>query len=241
MVSSSCAGFTLYGETLDTFGCAYSALGTSGAVADINSDGTQRTHSFPAPWRMIQCSSSGECSSLLFTQIWLSEWTVEKTTTDEMFRHNFVNHKVIEVTVDSTFSIRLVISFQIFALVVAAYLTSMRGWYKMKSSFISPWARVMNATTSCTIAKVVRSSYNFVLVAQMAFGVIQWRKQLTIDLLVGGDTNQAVLRAFGCGTLVVVLSINIVFARAGDLKMQEMEPAFAHVVGSSYVYYPVLH
>lgn len=230
LVPSSCAGFTLYGGMRDTFGCAYSALGTSGAVADINSDGTRRNYSFPAPWRMIQCTLSGECSSLLFTQIWLSEWTVEKTSTDEMLRHNFINHKVIEVTVDNTFSIRLVISLQILALVVTAYLTSVRGWYKMKSSFISPWAKVMNATTSCTIAKVVRSSYNFVLVAQMALGILQWKKQLTIDLLVGVDTNQVVLRAFGCGTLVVVLAINVVFARAGDLKMQEMEPTFAHVV-----------
>eukprot|EP00644_Phytophthora_capsici_P003706 jgi/Phyca11/129207/e_gw1.82.35.1 len=196
LVPSSCAGFTLYGGMRDTFGCAYSALGTS----------------------------------LLFTQIWLSEWTVEKTSTDEILRHNFINHKVIEVTVDNTFSIRLVISLQILALVVTAYLTSVRGWYKMKSSFISPWAKVMNATTSCTIAKVVRSSYNFVLVAQMALGILQWKKQLTIDLLVGADANQAVLRAFGCGTLVVVLAINVVFARAGDLKMQEMEPTFAHVV-----------
>ncbi|KAK1932421.1 hypothetical protein P3T76_012005 [Phytophthora citrophthora] len=229
MVSSSCIGFTLYGGTRDTFGCAYSALGTSGAVVDVNSDGRQRTYSFPAPWRMIQCTLSGECSSLLFTQIWLSEWTVEKTTADEMLRHNFVNHTMIEVTVDSTFSIRLVISLQILALVVTAYLTSVRGWYKMKSSFISPWAKVMNATTSFTIPKVVRSSYNVVLVAQMALGILQWRKQLTIDLLVGADINQAVLRAFGCGTLVVVLAINFVFARAGDLKMQEMEPSFAQV------------
>ncbi|KAG7389963.1 hypothetical protein PHYPSEUDO_009221 [Phytophthora pseudosyringae] len=231
LVPETCAEFTLFGGKRDTFGCAYAALGTSGAVADLNSNGAQRTHSFPAPWRMIQCSLSGECSSLLFTQLWLSEWTVETTTAGEVLRHNFVNHKVNEVTVDSTFSIRLVISLQILALVVTAYLTSVRGWYKMKCAFGSPWARVMNATTSCTIAKVVRSSYNFILVAQMVLSMIQWRKQLTIDLLVGADTNQAVLRAFGCGTLVVVLAINIVFARAGDLKMQEMEPSFAHVVG----------
>ncbi|ETL29545.1 hypothetical protein L916_17305 [Phytophthora nicotianae] len=231
IVPETCDEFNLYGGKRDQFGCAYSALGTSGAVANLNSDGVQRTYSFPAPWRMIQCSLSGECSSLLFTQMWLSEWTVEKTSLGEVVRHNFVNHKVNEVTVDSTFSIRLVISLQILALVVTAYLTSMRGWHELKCAFVSPWARVMNATTSCTIAKVVRSSYNFILVAQMVLGMIQWRKQLTIDLLVGADTNEAVLRAFGCGTLVVVLAINIVFARAGDLKMQEMEPSFAHVVG----------
>ncbi|KAG3065622.1 hypothetical protein PC121_g11279 [Phytophthora cactorum] len=231
IVPETCAEFTLYGGKRDQLGCAYSALGTSGAVANLNSDGAQRTYSFPAPWRMIQCSLSGECSSLLFTQMWLSEWTMEKTPIGEVLRQNFVNHKVNEVTVDSTFSIRLVISLQILALVVTAYLTSMHGWYKINCAFVSPWARVMNATTSCTIAKVVRSSYNFILVAQMVLGMIQWRKQLTIDLLVGADTNEAVLRAFGCGTLVVVLAINIVFARAGDLKMQEMEPSFAHVVG----------
>lgn len=134
---------------------------------------------------------------------------------------------------DSTFSIRRLINLQILALVVTAYVTSARGWFKLKCTFISPWAKVMNATPSCTIAKVVRSSYNFILVAQMVLSMMQWRKQLTIDLLVGADTNQAVLRAFGCGTLVVVLAINIVFARAGDLKMQEMEPTFAHVMGSS--------
>ncbi|OWZ01092.1 hypothetical protein PHMEG_00027593, partial [Phytophthora megakarya] len=231
LVPSTCAEFTLFGGKRDTLGCAYSALGTSGAVADLNADGTRRTYSFPAPWRMIQCSLSGECSSLLFTQIWLSEWTVEKTSSGEVLRHNFVNQKVNEVTVDSTFSIRLVISLQILALVVTAYLTSVRGWYKIRCAFVSPWSRAMNATTSCTIAKVVRSSYNFILVAQMVLSMIQWRKQLTIDLLVGADTHQAVLRAFGCGTLVIVLAINIVFARAGDLKMQEMEPTFAHVVG----------
>ncbi|CEG47197.1 uncharacterized protein PHALS_03846 [Plasmopara halstedii] len=231
IVRESCADLTLFGGKRDKLGCAYSALGTSGGVADLNSNGADRTYSFPAPWRMIQCSLSGECSSLLFTQIWLSEWTVESTTTGEVLRHNFINHKVNEVTVDSTFSIRLLISLQVLALVVTAYLTSMRGWYKIRCAFVSPWARTMNATTSCTIAKVVRSSYNFILVAQMVLGMVQWRKQLTIDLLVGGDTNEAVLRAFGCGTLVVVLAINIVFARAGDLKMQEMEPSFAHVVG----------
>ncbi|KAF4031848.1 hypothetical protein GN244_ATG16251 [Phytophthora infestans] len=231
VVPETCDEFNLYGGERDQFGCAYSALGTSGAVANLNTDGAQRTYSFPAPWRMIQCSLSGECSSLLFTQMWLSEWTVEKAATGEVLRQNFVNHKVNEVTVDSTYSIRLVISLQILALVVTAFLTSMRGWYNMKCAFVSPWSRVMNATTSCTIAKVVRSSYNFILVAQMVLGMIQWRKQLTIDLLVGADTNEAVLRAFGCGTLVVVLAINIVFARAGDLKMQEMEPSFAHVVG----------
>ncbi|KAF4031488.1 hypothetical protein GN244_ATG16656 [Phytophthora infestans] len=231
VVPETCDEFSLYGGERDQFGCAYSALGTSGAVANLNTDGAQRTYSFPAPWRMIQCSLSGECSSLLFTQMWLSEWTVEKAATGEVLRQNFVNHKVNEVTVDSTYSIRLVISLQILALVVTAFLTSMRGWYNMKCAFVSPWSRVMNATTSCTIAKVVRSSYNFILVAQMVLGMIQWRKQLTIDLLVGADTNEAVLRAFGCGTLVVVLAINIVFARAGDLKMQEMEPSFAHVVG----------
>ncbi|KAG6943470.1 hypothetical protein JG688_00017582 [Phytophthora aleatoria] len=231
IVPETCAEFTLYGGKRDQLGCAYSALGTSGAVANLNSDGAHCTYSFPAPWRMIQCSLSGECSSLLFTQMWLSEWTMEKTPIGEVLRQNFVNHKVNEVTVDSTFSIRLVISLQILALVVTAYLTSMHGWYKINCAFVSPWARVMNATTSCTIAKVVRSSYNFILVAQMVLGMIQWRKQLTIDLLVGADTNEAVLRAFGCGTLVVVLAINIVFARAGDLKMQEMEPSFAHVVG----------
>ncbi|KAH7479944.1 hypothetical protein PRNP1_008261 [Phytophthora ramorum] len=231
LVPQTCAEFKLFGGTRDAFGCAYSALGTSGAVADLNSDGEQRTYSFPAPWRMIQCSMSGECSSLLFTQLWLSEWTVEEITTGVVLRHNFVNHKVNEVTVDSTFSIRLLISLQILGLVVTAYLTSVRGWHKCQCTFISPWAMVINATTSCTIAKVVRSSYNFILVAQMVLSMMQWRKQLTIDLLVGADTNQAVLRAFGCGTLVVVLAINIVFARAGDLKMQEMEPTFAHVVG----------
>ncbi|EEY53493.1 uncharacterized protein PITG_07151 [Phytophthora infestans T30-4] len=169
-------------------------------------------------------------STVANDSMWLSEWTVEKAATGEVLRQNFVNHKVNEVTVDSTYSIRLVISLQILALVVTAFLTSMRGWYNMKCAFVSPWSRVMNATTSCTIAKVVRSSYNFILVAQMVLGMIQWRKQLTIDLLVGADTNEAVLRAFGCGTLVVVLAINIVFARAGDLKMQEMEPSFAHVL-----------
>ncbi|GMF36617.1 unnamed protein product [Phytophthora lilii] len=231
LVPETCAEFTRYGVKRDTFGCAYSALGTSGAVADLNKDGTQRTYSFPAPWRMIQCSMSGECSSLLFSQIWLSEWTSEETSDGVVLRHNFVNHKVNEVTVDSTFSIRLVISLQILALVVTAYLTSVRGWYKIRCSHVSPWATALNATTSCTIAKVVRSSYNFILVAQMVLAIMQWRKQLTIDLLVGADTNQALLRAFGCGTLVVVLAINIVFARAGDLKMQEMEPSFAHVLG----------
>eukprot|EP00644_Phytophthora_capsici_P003643 jgi/Phyca11/510648/fgenesh2_kg.PHYCAscaffold_64_\ len=174
---------------------------------------------------------SGECSSLLFTQLWLSEWTTEDTASGQVLRHNFVNHKVNEVTVDTTFSIRLLISLQILSLVVTAYLTSVRGWYRIQCAYGSPWTKVVNATTSCTIAKVVRSSYNFILAAQMVLGILQWRKQLTIDLLVGADTNQAVLRAFGCGTLVVVLAINIVFARAGDLKMQEMEPSFAHVVG----------
>ncbi|KAL3657110.1 hypothetical protein V7S43_018022 [Phytophthora oleae] len=231
LVPATCAKFSLFGGMRDTFGCAYSAIGTSGAVANLNSDGAQRTYSFPAPWRMIQCSMSGECSSLLFTQLWLSEWTTEETMSGEVLRHNFVNHKVNEVTVDATFSIRLLISLQILALAVTAYLTSVRGWHRIRCTFMSPWTRVMNATTSCTIAKVVRSSYNFILAAQMILGILQWRKQLTIDLLVGADTNQAVLRAFGCGTLVVVLAINIVFARAGDLKMQEMEPSFAHVVG----------
>jgi hypothetical protein len=231
LVPQTCGEFTLFGGERDTFGCAYSALGTSGAVANLDSDGPQRAYSFPAPWRMIQCSMSGECSSLLFTQLWLSEWTVQETAAGVVLRHNFVNHKVNEVTVDGTFSIRLLISLQILALVVTAYLTSVRGWYKIHCALVSPWAKGMNATTSCTIAKVVRSSYNFILVAQMVLAMIQWRRQLTIDLLVGADTNQAVLRAFGCGTLVVVLAINIVFARAGDLKMQEMEPSFAHVVG----------
>ncbi|KAI9998986.1 hypothetical protein PInf_003651 [Phytophthora infestans] len=41
--------------------------------------------------------------------MWLSEWTVEKAATGEVLRQNFVNHKVNEVTVDSTYSIRLVI------------------------------------------------------------------------------------------------------------------------------------
>ncbi|KAF4315403.1 hypothetical protein JM18_009321 [Phytophthora kernoviae] len=231
LVSQTCAKFTLFGGERDKFGCAYSALGTSGAVADLNSDGSQRTYSFPAPWRMIQCTMSGECSSLLFTQLWLSEWSVQDTATSVVLRHNFVNHKVNEVTVDGTFSIRVLINMQILTMVVTAYLTSVRGWYKIRCAFISPWARVLNATTSCAIAKVVRSSYNFILVAQMVLGIMQWRKQLTIDLLVGAGTDQAVLRAFGCGTLVVVLAINIMFARAGDLKMQEMEPSFAHVVG----------
>ncbi|KAG6964323.1 hypothetical protein JG687_00006034 [Phytophthora cactorum] len=125
IVPETCAEFTLYGGKRDQLGCAYSALGTSGAVANLNSDGAQRTYSFPAPWRMIQCSLSGECSSLLFTQMWLSEWTMEKTPIGEVLRQNFVNHKVNEVTVDSTFSIRLVISLQILALVVTAYLTMM--------------------------------------------------------------------------------------------------------------------
>jgi hypothetical protein len=231
LVPQTCGEFMLFDGERDTFGCAYSALGTSGAVANLDSDGPQRAYSFPAPWRMIQCSMSGECSSLLFTQLWLSEWTVQETAAGVVLRHNFVNHKVNEVTVDGTFSIRLLISLQILALVVTAYLTSVRGWYKIHCALVSPWAKGMNATTSCTIAKVVRSSYNFILVAQMVLAMIQWRRQLTIDLLVGADTNQAVLRAFGCGTLVVVLAINIVFARAGDLKMQEMEPSFAHVVG----------
>uniref|UniRef100_K3WK46 Uncharacterized protein n=1 Tax=Globisporangium ultimum (strain ATCC 200006 / CBS 805.95 / DAOM BR144) TaxID=431595 RepID=K3WK46_GLOUD len=231
LVSETCNSFTLFGGSRDEFGCAFSALGASGAVADLNSDGAQRTYSFTAPWRMIQCTVAGECSSLLFTQMWLSEWTVQDTTSGEVLRHNFVNHKVNEVTVDNTFSLRLLISLQILALVVTAYLTSVRGWYTIQCAIVSPWAKVANATTSCTIAKVVRSSYNFILVAQMVLGIIQWRKQLTVDMLVGADTNQAVLRATGCGTLVVVLAINIVFARAGDLKMQEMEPSFAHVVG----------
>ncbi|KAG7384298.1 hypothetical protein PHYPSEUDO_002827 [Phytophthora pseudosyringae] len=231
LVPQTCAEFTLFGGERDTFGCAYSALGTSGAVADLNSDGATRTYSFPAPWRMIQCSMSGECSSLLFTQLWLSEWMAEETASGVVLRHNFVNHKVNEVTVDGTFSMRLLISLQVLALVVTAYLTSVRGWHKVQCALVSPWTKAMNATTSCTIAKVARSSYNFILVAQMVLSMLQWRKQLTIDLLVGADTNQAVLRAFGCGTLVVVLAINIVFARAGDLKMQEMEPTFAHVVG----------
>jgi hypothetical protein len=209
---------------------AYSALGTSGAVADLNADGAQRTYSFPAPWRMIQCTTSGECSSLLFTQLWLSEWSVQETATGLALRHNFVNHKVNEVTVDSTFSIRVFINLQILALVGTAYLTSVRGWHVIHCAFVSPWSKTTNATTACAIAKVARSSYNFILAAQMVLGMMQWRKQLTIDLLVGADTDQAVLRAVGCGTLVVVLAINIIFARAGDLKMQEMEPAFAHVV-----------
>ncbi|KAJ8574662.1 hypothetical protein ON010_g4548 [Phytophthora cinnamomi] len=231
LVVETCAEFTLFGGERDTFGCAYSALGTSGAVANLNSDGSQRTFSYPAPWRMIQCSLSGECSSLLFTQLWLSEWTAQETTSGVVLRQNFVNHKVNEVTVDSTFSIRLLISLQILSMAVTAYLTSVPGWSKIRRAYGSPWTKVMNATTSCTIAKVVRSSYNFILVAQMLLSMMQWRKQLTVDLLVGADTNQTVLRAFGCGTLVVVLAINIVFARAGDLKMQEMEPSFAHVVG----------
>ncbi|KAG6577867.1 uncharacterized protein IUM83_16768 [Phytophthora cinnamomi] len=231
LVVETCAEFTLFGGERDTFGCAYSALGTSGAVANLNLDGSQRTFSYPAPWRMIQCSLSGECSSLLFTQLWLSEWTAQETTSGVVLRQNFVNHKVNEVTVDSTFSIRLLISLQILSMAVTAYLTSVPGWCKIRRAYGSPWTKVMNATTSCTIAKVVRSSYNFILVAQMLLSMMQWRKQLTVDLLVGADTNQTVLRAFGCGTLVVVLAINIVFARAGDLKMQEMEPSFAHVVG----------
>ncbi|KAG7396535.1 hypothetical protein PHYBOEH_002147 [Phytophthora boehmeriae] len=231
LVPQTCEEFKLFGGERDTFGCAYSALGTSGAVANLNSDGSQRAYSFPAPWRMIQCTMSGECSSLLFTQLWLSEWTTENAASGVVLRQNFVNHKVNEVTVDSTFSIRVLINLQILTMVVTAYLTSVRGWYKIRCAFVSPWARVLSATTSCAIAKVVRSSYNFILVAQMVLGIMQWRKQLTIDLLVGADTDQAVLRAFGCGTLVVVLAINIMFARAGDLKMQEMEPSFAHVVG----------
>ncbi|KAF1324615.1 hypothetical protein FI667_g9832, partial [Globisporangium splendens] len=231
LVPETCHSFTLSGGSRDAFGCAYSALETSGAVADLNTNGAQRTYSFPAPWRMIQCTVGGECSSLLFTQMWLSEWTVQDTTSGQVLRHNFVNHKVNEVTVDSTFSLRLVISLQIQTLVVTACLTSVRGWYTIQCVVVSPWAKVANATTSCTISKVVRSSYNFILVAQMVLGIMQWRKQLAIDMLVGADTNQAVLRATGCSTLVVVLAINIVFARAGDLKMQEMEPSFAHVVG----------
>lgn len=230
LVPATCGDFSLFGGDRDAFGCAYSALGTSGAVANLNADGAQRTYSFPAPWRMIQCTTSGECSSLLFTQLWLSEWSVQETTSGIALRHNFVNHKVNEVTVDSTFSIRVVINLQILALVVTAYLTSVRGWHVIHCAFVSPWSKTTNATTACAIAKVARSSYNFILAAQMVLGMLQWRKQLTIDLLVGADTNQAVLRAVGCGTLVVVLAINIIFARAGDLKMQEMEPAFAHVV-----------
>ncbi|GMF41279.1 unnamed protein product [Phytophthora fragariaefolia] len=133
VVAQSCAEFTLFGGERDKFGCAFSALGTSGAVVDLDSKEDQRSHSFPAPWRMIQCSLSGECSSLLFTQLWLAEWTAQETTSGVVLRQNFVNHKVNEVTVDSTFSIRLLIGLQLLSMVVTAYLTSVRGWHNMAS------------------------------------------------------------------------------------------------------------
>ncbi|GLD96009.1 hypothetical protein PINS_up004687 [Pythium insidiosum] len=33
---------------------------------------------YPAPWCMIQWTVVGDCSSLLFTQLWLAEWSVER-------------------------------------------------------------------------------------------------------------------------------------------------------------------
>lgn len=77
LVTSDCRSFDAFGGVRDAFGCAYSALGASGAVADLLSDGVDRSYSFPAPWSMIQCTVSGECSSLQFPQMWLSERTVE--------------------------------------------------------------------------------------------------------------------------------------------------------------------
>lgn len=231
LVTSDCHAFNVFGGARDTFGCAYSALGASGAVADLLSDGASRTYSFPAPWSMIQCTVSGECSTLQFSQMWLSEYTVEYVSGSAVLRHNFVNQKVIDVTVDSTFSLRVVISLQILGLVFTAYITSMREWHVLRCSMVSPWSDMVHATTACTVAKVVRSSYNFALIAQLVLSIVRWRKQLTIDLLVGADLAMAVLRATGLGSLLVVLSINIVFARAGDLKMQEIKPSFAHVAG----------
>ncbi|GLE06554.1 hypothetical protein PINS_up015948 [Pythium insidiosum] len=215
LVAENCDAFALFTHARDVAGCAYAALGAAGAVLNIDSD---TSYSFPAPWRMTQCTVAGDCSSLLFTQLWLSEWTVEPargttttaTTTATVLRHNFVNHKVIEVTVDRTFGLRLLVSAQILVLVGAAWLTSASDWHAIELRFASPWAPALSATTACTLTKI-------------------WRNQLTIDMLVGADARDAVLRATGCGTLVLSLGINLLFARTGSLKAQELEPGFAQV------------
>lgn len=231
LITNNCRGFHTFGRARDTFGCAYQALGASGAVADLLKDGSSRTYSYPAPWTMVQCTVSGVCSSIQFTQLWLDEWTTEIVSGSAVLRHNFVNQKVVDVTVDSTFSLRAVIGLQILALVFTAFATSTTKWYVLRCSAVSPWSTGLRATTSCTIAKIVRSSYNLILIAQLMISIVQWRKQITIDMLVGADPAPAVLRATGLLSLVIVLMINVVFARAGDLKMQEIEPSFAHVVG----------
>lgn len=231
LVANNCHGFHSFGGTRDAFGCAYQSLGASGAIADLLKDGSSRTYSFPAPWAMVQCTTSGVCSSIQFTQLWLDEYTVQTVSGSAVLRHNFVNQKVVDVTVDSTFSLRIVIGLQILALVFTAFATSMTKWYVVRCSVVSPWSQVLRATTSCTIAKVVRSSYNLILIAQLMISIVQWRKQITIDMLVGADAAPAVLRAAGLLSLVIVLMLNVVFARAGDLKMQEIEPSFAHIVG----------
>ncbi|KAJ0397887.1 hypothetical protein ATCC90586_009617 [Pythium insidiosum] len=229
LVSDRCDSFSLYDPARNAAGCAYSALGAAGAVPSLYDAGA---YSFPAPWRMMQCTVGGECSSLLFTQLWLSEWTVERLRGGAavVLRHNFVNHKVIEVTVDRTCGLRLLVSVQILVLVSAAWLTSAKNWHEIDLRFASPWARVLSATTACTLTKIVRSTYNLILAVQMVIGVVQWRNQLTIDMLIGADPRDAVLRAMGCGTLVLTLGVNLLFARTGSLKSQELEPSFAHVV-----------
>ncbi|DAZ95931.1 TPA: hypothetical protein N0F65_009093 [Lagenidium giganteum] len=226
LVPADCSNFTAYGGDRDAFGCAYSSIGAAGAVIDIGNNMTEM--SFPAPWRMIQCTTAGDCSSLLFTQMWLSEWTVERPSNDSssVLRHNFVNHKIVEVTVDATFSLRLFIDLQILAMVVTAYLTSTDQWFAVAPAARAPW---MN-TTSCAVAKIVRSSYNYILAAQLLIGTLSIRAQLSIDTLVGADSGQSIVRAFGCGTLAVALIINIVYARMGDVKRQEIEPGVAHVL-----------
>ncbi|DAZ95939.1 TPA: hypothetical protein N0F65_009101 [Lagenidium giganteum] len=230
LVPADCSNFTAYGGDRDAFGCAYSSIGAAGAVIDIGNNMTEM--SFPAPWRMIQCTTAGDCSSLLFTQMWLSEWTVERPSNDSssVLRHNFVNHKIVEVTVDATFTLRTFIGFQILAMVVTAYLTSVKKWFVIAPALRAPWMKVPNATTSCAVVKIVRSSYNYVLAAQLVLGILRMRAQLSIDTLVGADSGQSILRAFGCGMLTIVLVINIIFARAGDLKRQEIEPGVAHVL-----------
>ncbi|KAJ0401736.1 hypothetical protein P43SY_003057 [Pythium insidiosum] len=237
LVPESCAMFVHFDSRRNDFGCLYSAIGAAGAIAMLDSNGAQRSYAYPAPWRMIQCTVVGDCSSLLFTQLWLDEWTVERGT---LLRHNFVNHKIVEVTVDETFTLRCIITVQLLMLVLTAYVTSPHRWYAIRRAKVAPWAKTPSATTSCTVTKVVRNVYNYVLVAQIVLGVLTWRRQLTIDMLVGAAPKDTVLRGFGCATLVITLATNVLNKL---LKTTEVEPSVAHVasVVASMTLYALTH
>ncbi|GLD92448.1 hypothetical protein PINS_up000981 [Pythium insidiosum] len=262
LVPETCAMFVDFDRHRNHFGCLYAAIGTAGAVLTLDANETQSSEphaststtssssssssdsptnafAYPAPWRMIQCTVVGDCSSLLFTQLWLAEWSVERGE-PPLLRHNFVNHKIVEVTVDETFTLRCVIALQLLLLVLTAYVTSPRAWFAIRRHKVAPWARAASATTSCTVSKVVRSVYNYVLVAQIVLGVLTWRRQLTIDMLVGAAPGDTVLRGFGCATLVLALATNVLNKL---LRTTEIEPSVAHVasVVASVTLYGLTH